>query len=307
MGDVGPTGGSRLTEISPTNPYSKHRHRVLDLELATIDVGAGDPIVFLHGNPTSSFLWRNVIPHVEHLGRCVAPDLVGFGDSDKLPGSGDRSYAFVETRRYLDAMLDQLGIDDRVVLVLHDWGSGLGFDWAHRNEDRVAGIAHLESIVAPRAWAQLTPEGRRFFERIRSPEGERMALDENVFLEHGLPGGVIRTLTPEELAEYRRPFLDAGEARRPTLTWPREIPFDGDPADVHEIVAAYSAWLRTTPIPKLLIDVSEGDTLTGPLLELARTFPNQTETSVRGRHFAPEDSPHEIGAALADWIPNVPR
>lgn len=296
-----------MTDISPVNPYPKHRHRVLGLDLATVDVGVGDPIVFLHGNPTSSFLWRNIIPHVEHLGRCVAPDLVGFGDSDKLPHSGDRSYAFVETRRYLDAMLDQLEVGDRVILVLHDWGSGLGFDWARRNADRVAGIAYLESIVAPRSWAQLTPEGRSFFERIRSVEGEQMALDENVFLEHGLPGGVIRTLDPAELAEYRRPFVEAGEARRPTLTWPREIPFDGEPADVHDIVADYSAWLRTTTIPKLLIDVSDGDTLTGQPLELARTFPNQTETQVRGRHFAPEDSPHEIGAALASWIPTIGR
>ncbi len=273
--------------------------------MATVDEGEGVAIVFLHGNPTSSFLWRNIIPHVRHLGRCVAPDLIGFGDSDKVRSSGPGSYRFVENRRYLDALLEQLDLGPRVVLVLHDWGSGLGFDWARRHAERVAGIAYLEAIVAPRSWSQLTPEGRGFFERMRSSEGERLALEQNVFLEHGLPGGVIRTLADDELAEYGRPFVTAGEDRRPTLTWPREIPFDGEPADVHEIVAAYSSWLASTPIPKLLIDVSEGDTLTGELLAFARTFANQTEVSVVGRHFAQEDSPHEIGAALAEWLPGV--
>ena len=275
--------------------------------MATVDRGAGDPIVFLHGNPTSSFLWRHVIPHVEHLGRCIAPDLIGFGDSDKLPDSGPGSYRFVENRRYLDALLDRLGVHERITLVLHDWGSGLGFDWARRHPGAVAGIAYLEANVAPRSWSQLTPEGREFFEALRSGAGERMALVDNVFIERGLPGGVIRDLTDDEMAEYRRPFLEPGEARRPTLTWPREIPFDGEPADVHDIVDAYSSWLAVSPIPKLLIDVSDGDTLTGDLLAFARTWPNQTEVSVTGRHFAQEDSPDEIGAALAAWIPNLDR
>ena len=293
--------------IEATSRYAKRRVPVLDLEMATVYHGDGPPIVFLHGNPTSSFLWRNVIPHVEHLGRCVAPDLIGFGDSDKLPDSGPGSYRFIENRRYLDALLDTLDLGDAVVLVLHDWGSGLGFDWAHRHADRVAGIAYLEAIVAPRSWGQLADDGRRFFERLRTAEGERMALVDNVFLTAGLPGGVIRDLADDELEEYRRPFLDPGESRRPMLTWPREIPFDGEPADVHEIVAGYSSWLRRTAIPKLLIDVTEGDTLTGELLDLARTFPNQAEAQVVGRHFAQEDSPDEIGHALAAWIPTLAR
>ncbi len=284
-------------------PYPKRRVDVGNgMSMATVDHGTGDSIVFLHGNPTSSFLWRNVIPHVEHLGRCVAPDLIGFGDSDKLPHSGPGSYRFVENRTYLDALFDALELGSNIILVLHDWGSGLGFDWAMRNEERVAGIAYLEANIAPRSWSQLTPEGRSFFERLRTREGEQMALIDNVFLEAGLPGGVIRTLTDAELAEYRRPFLEAGEARRPTLAWPNEIPFDGEPADMHEIVSTYSAWLRQTTIPKLFIDVTEGDTLNGKLRELARTFLNQTEVQVEGRHFAQEDSPDEIGQAIAEWI-----
>ncbi len=284
-------------------PYPKRRVDVGNgMSMATVDHGTGDSIVFLHGNPTSSFLWRNVIPHVEHLGRCIAPDLIGFGDSDKLPHSGPGSYRFVENRTYLDALLDALELGSNITLVLHDWGSGLGFDWAMRHEDRVAGIAYLEANIAPRSWSQLTPEGRSFFERLRTSEGEQMALVANVFLEAGLPSGVIRTLTDAELAEYRRPFLEAGEARRPTLAWPNEIPFDGEPADMHEIVSTYSAWLRQTTIPKLFIDVTEGDTLNGELRELARSFLNQTEVRVEGRHFAQEDSPDEIGQAIAEWI-----
>ncbi len=284
-------------------PYPKRRVDVGNgMSMATVDHGTGDSIVFLHGNPTSSFLWRNVIPHVEHLGRCIAPDLIGFGDSDKLPHSGPGSYRFVENRTYLDALLDALELGSNITLVLHDWGSGLGLDWAMRHEDRVAGIAYLEANIAPRSWSQLTPEGRSFFERLRTSEGEQMALINNVFLEAGLPSGVIRTLTDAELAEYRRPFLEAGEARRPTLAWPNEIPFNGEPADMHEIVSTYSAWLRQTTIPKLFIDVTEGDTLNGELRELARTFLNQTEVQVEGRHFAQEDSPDEIGTAIAEWI-----
>ncbi len=283
--------------------YDKRKVAVGDgLHMATVDHGDGDPIVFLHGNPTSSYLWRNVIPHVEHLGRCIAPDLIGFGDSDKLPNSGPGSYRFVENRTYLDRLLSELGVTERVVLVVHDWGSGLGFDWARRHPDAVAGIAYLEANVAPRSWSQLPPAAQNFFRRLRSPEGEQMALVDNVFLTEGLPGGVIRTLSDEELAEYRRPFLEPGEGRRPTLTWPREIPFDGEPADVHDIVAEYAEWLAHAPVPKLLINVSNGDTLTGDLLAFARTFPNQTEVEIQGRHFAQEDSPNDLGQALATWL-----
>ena len=296
-----------MTEISDVMPYTKRRVDAGGLSMATVDEGDGHPIVFLHGNPTSSYLWRNVIPHVQHLGRCIAPDLIGFGDSDKLPDSGPGSYRFVENQMYLDRLLETLGVDENVILVVHDWGSGLGFDWARRNEAAVAGIAYLEANVAPRSWSQLSAEGRTFFERLRTDEGEQMVLIENVFLQMGLPSGVIRELTETELAEYRRPFLEPGEGRRPTLAWPNEIPFDGEPADVRDIVATYAAWLDRTTVPKLLIDVSDGDTLQGELLDWARSFPNQTEVHVTGRHFAQEDSPHEIGEALAKWIPTLDR
>ena len=282
--------------------YEKRRVDVGGVEMATVDLGEGDPIVFLHGNPTSSFLWRNIIPHVEHLGRCIAPDLIGFGDSDKLPDAGPGSYRFVENRVYLDRLFTSLDVSSNVTLVLHDWGSGLGFDWARRHPDAIAGIAYLEANVAPRSWEQLTPDGRQFFERLRTDEGETMALVDNVFIEQGLPGGVMRELTVEEHDEYRRPFREPGEGRRPTLTWPREIPFDGEPADVHQIVSDYSAWLAVSNVPKLLINVSDGDTLVGDLLDIARTFPNQREVSVAGRHFAQEDSPDEIGRALVDFL-----
>ena len=285
--------------------YKKRRIAVADLTMATVDHGRGDPVVFLHGNPTSSYLWRNVIPHVEHLGRCIAPDLIGFGDSDKLPDAGAGSYRFVENRYYLDRLLDALDVRERVILVLHDWGSGLGFDWARRNPTALAGIAYLEANVAPRSWRQLDDAGRDFFARLRSSEGEQMALEENVFIEKGLPSGVVRTLTDAEMAEYRRPFITPGEGRRPTLTWPREIPFDGEPSDVHEIVSGYAKWLTTSAVPKLLINVSHGDTLVGELLDFARGFPNQREVEVQGRHFAPEDSPDELGSALAQWIEEI--
>lgn len=286
---------------------AKRRIDVGGPTMAVVERGAGDPIVFLHGNPTSSFVWRNIIPHVEHLGRCLAPDLVGFGDSDKLPRVGRDSGRFVEHRTYLDRCLDALDVAERVILVLHDWGSGLGFDWARRHADRVAGIAYFESIVAPRSWDQLGDDGRAFFRRVRSDEGESMVLEDNAFIERGLPGGVIRDLSDAEMAEYRRPFVEPGEGRRGMLTLPREIPFDGAPADVHALVAEYSAWLAGSSVPKLLIDVSDGDTLTGSLLEFARSFPNQTEASVTGRHFAQEDSSDEIGRALADWIATLER
>ncbi len=291
--------------ISAALPWKKQRQTINGHTMAYVDVGEGDPIVFLHGNPTSSYLWRNVIPHLQHLGRCIAPDLIGFGDSDKLVQAGPDSYRFVENRIYLDGLLDQLDLGDSITLVVHDWGSGLGFDWARRHPDRVNAIAYLEANVAPRSWSQLSAAGREIFEALRTPAGEQMALEENFFIERGLPGGVLRELTEAEMTEYRRPFLQPGEARRPTLTWPREIPFDGDPSDVHSIVSEYSEWLGSSPIPKLLINVSEGDTLNGELLEIARKWPNQTEIDVVGRHFAQEDSPDEIGHGIATWLESL--
>jgi haloalkane dehalogenase len=270
--------------------------------MACIDHGDGNAIVFQHGNPTSSYLWRNVMPHCEGLGRLVACDLIGMGDSDKLPESGPERYTFAEQRAYLDALWETLGLGDRIVLVLHDWGSALGFDWARRHPDRVAGIAYMESIVTPLGWDDWPENARKVFQGFRSPAGEAMVLEKNVFVERVLPGSVIRPLAEEEMAEYRRPFAQPGEDRRPTLTWPRQIPIEGEPADVVRVVGDYSAWLAKSPIPKLFINAEPGSILTGRARDVCRAWPNQTEITVRGTHFIQEDSPDEIGQAVAAFV-----
>jgi haloalkane dehalogenase len=290
----------RVSEIAWRD--RKRRVAVRGLHMAYVEEGAGDPVVFLHGNPTSSYLWRNVIPHVAPLGRCIAPDLVGMGDSDPLPDSGPGRYRFVDHRAYLDDLLEALDVRRDVTFVVHDWGSALGFDWANRHRDAVAGLAYMEAIVRPVTWAEWPDAARRVFQGFRSEAGESMVLERNVFVENVLPGSVLRTLTDEELAEYRRPFLEPGERRRPTLTWPREIPVEGEPADVTEIVGAYAGWLGTSPVPKLFVDAEPGAILTGAQREFCRTWPNQVEVAVRGSHFIQEDSPDEIGRAIADWI-----
>jgi haloalkane dehalogenase len=287
--------------ISATFPYQKKRQEVLGHEMAYVEVGSGDPIVFLHGNPTSSSLWRNIIPHVQELGRCIAPDLIGMGDSDKLPNSGPESYTFVEHRRYLDALLEALGVRERVTLVVHDWGSALGFDWAYRHPDAVRGIAYMEAIVKSRAWSELPEPARKIFQALRSPAGEQMVLEQNSFIEVNLPNTILRRLTEEEMTHYRRPFAEPGEARRPTLTWPRQLPFDGEPADVTEIVTAYGEWLSQSSIPKLFIQ-SEPGTMPPTHRDLCRTWPAQSEITVRGLHYPQEDSPDESGQALANWV-----
>lgn len=279
----------------------KQRIEVLDSQMAYIDAGEGDPIVFLHGNPTSSYLWRNVIPHVIGLGRCVAPDLIGMGDSDKVPGL---EYRFVDHRRYLDAFFDAIGVEEAVTLVVHDWGSALGFDWANRHRDAIAGIAYMEAIVRPVSWNDWPESSRRIFQAMRSGSGEQMVLEKNVFVERILPASIIRELSDEEMGEYRRPFQNPGEDRRPTLTWPREIPFDGDPGDVAAIIDDYGRWLSTSNVPKLFIDAVPGAILVGPQREFCRGWPNQIEVMVSGSHFIQEDSPDEIGAALGQWIEN---
>ncbi|KAA3640970.1 MAG: haloalkane dehalogenase, partial [Armatimonadetes bacterium] len=259
------------------------------------------PIVFLHGNPTSSHLWRNIIPHLSDGYRCVAPDLIGMGESDKLDDSGPDSYRFVEHRVYLDGLLDQLDLGDQVTLVVHDWGSGLGFDWANRHRDRVAGIAYMEAIVQPVSWSDWPDAATSIFQAMRSEAGESIVIDKNVFVEKILPASVLDAISDEDMDVYRAPYLAGGESRRPTLTWPRQIPIDGEPADVVEIVQAYGGWLSTCDIPKLFINADPGMILTGPQREFCRTWPNQAEVTVRGLHFVQEDSPHEIGEAIRTW------
>ncbi len=272
-------------------------------QMAYIEEGEGDPIVFLHGNPTSSYLWRNVMPHLSGLGRLIAPDLIGMGDSEKLDNSGPDSYTFAEQRDYLFELLEQLGVKENVTLVLHDWGSGLGFHWAHTHPEAVRRIAFMEAIVAPIPSWDSFPEGARAgFQAMRSPAGEQMVLDNNLFVENILPGSILRDLSDEEMAEYRRPFLNAGEDRRPTLTFPRQIPIEGEPADVFQWVAAYSQWLVETPVPKLWINADPGVMISGPVEDFVRTWKNLTEVTVPGLHFMQEDSPDEIGVAIAGWI-----
>ncbi len=289
--------------ISAVQRYEKQRMDVLGKSMAYVETGAGDPIVFLHGNPTSSYLWRNVIPHLEGLGRCIAPDLIGMGDSDKLDDPGPDSYRFVEHRRYLDGILEALGVRERVTLVIHDWGSALGFDWARRHAGIVRGIAYMEGIVAPiPSWRDWPQPAQAVFQGFRSPAGEKMILEQNLFIEQVLGSSILRKLSEEEMAEYRRPFANAGEDRRPTLSWPRQIPIEGEPAEVVEIVEAYSKWLAASPVPKLLISAKPGAILRGELLDLCRKWPNQTEVEVAGIHFIQEDSPDEIGEAVANWV-----
>jgi len=288
--------------VSSATSITNRRIAVHGRQMAVFDQGSGDPIVFLHGNPTSSYLWRNVIPHVADLGRCIAPDLIGMGDSDKLPDSGPDSYTFVEHRHYLDRLFEALEIDSNVTLVVHDWGSALGFDWANRHPDAVRGIGYMEAFVAPITWADWPEAARSLFQGLRSPAGEEMILEKNMFVERILPSSILRTLPDDEMAVYRKPFRDAGEDRRPTLTWPRQIPIEGEPADVHEIVSQYGEWLASSEVPKLFVNAIPGAILTGPQRELCRSWPNQTEVTVPGIHFIQEDSPDEIGAAIAGWI-----
>ena len=270
--------------------------------MAYVEMGEGRPIVFLHGNPTSSYLWRDVMPELAGMGRCIAPDLIGMGDSDKLPDPGPDTYTFQTHRSYLDGFFEALELREDVVLVIHDWGSALGFDWANRHRGSVSGIAFMEGIVQPlEGWDQFNPQAAPVFQGFRSDAGEGMILDKNMFIERVLPGSILRDLSEAEMAEYRRPFLER-EHRWPTLTWPRQIPVGGDPADVAEIVRAYGEWLSVSEMPKLFVNAEPGAILIGEPREFCRSWPNTSEVVVAGSHFIQEDSGPEIGRAVAEWI-----
>ena len=290
--------------MTSTREHPKKTIEVLGRRMAFVEMGEGDPIVYLHGNPTSSYLWRNVMPHAAPLGRSLAIDLIGMGDSEPLADSGPGRYRFVEHREYLDAALDALGAAaaGNVVLVVHDWGSALGFDWANRHRDAVQGLVYMEALVRPVTWEEWPEASRRVFQGFRSEAGEDMVIARNVFVERVLPGSVLRDLAPEEMEVYRRPFLEPGESRRPTLTWPREIPIEGEPADVAEVVGSYAAWLSGCETPKLFVDADPGAILVGPPREFCRGWKNQVEVTVRGSHFLQEDSPDEIGRAIAEFV-----
>lgn len=294
--------------ISAEDRYPRQKATVHGRSMAYVEAGEGRAVVFLHGNPTSSYLWRNIIPHIEPVARCIAPDLIGMGDSDKLPSSDDEAYKYAVHRDYLDTLLDQLDLGDRVVMVGQDWGSVLAFDWARRHADRMGGIVHFEAIVTPFTWEEF-PENpddedsaRAWFEGLRSPEGERMILQDNMFVETRIPTRTLREVTEEEMDVYRRPYLEPGEDRRPTLTWARNLPISGEPADVVATVEANAAWLQVTQIPKVFIRGEPGGLIQGPRIDFCRSLPNTREIPVPGIHYIQEDSPDEIGTAVAALV-----
>lgn len=286
-------------QISADDPFERKRVKVLDSEMAYVDTGAGEPVIFLHGNPTSSYLWRNVIPHVAGVARCLAPDLIGMGDSEPNPAG---SYHFRDHARYLDAWIEAVGISEPITFVGHDWGGALCFHWGCRHQDRVKAYAYMETIVCPMSSQDWPEQARPIFQSMRSPAGEEMVLKKNVFVERILPASILRELTEAEMAVYRKPFAEPGEGRRPTLTWPREIPLDGRPEDVVAIAEEYSQWMASNSLAKLFINAKPGVILTGPQREFCRTWPNQREITVKGSHFIQEDSPHEIGEAVAEFV-----
>ena len=289
--------------ISANMPYKKSFKTINGKSIAFVDVGEGDPIVLLHGNPTSSYLWRNVIPHLEGMGRVIAPDLIGQGDSDKLPASdGPDRYSFQVAYDYLAGLLDELGANQNVTLVIHDWGSALGFYWAQQHGAAVKGIAYMEGIVCPVGWEDWPESARGIFKGFRSDKGEDLILQRNMFVEAVLPSSVIRKLGAEEMEHYRRAFSTPDD-RQPTLNWPRQIPIDGEPEHMVKLVDSYGQWmLENTSLPKLFINATPGSILTGKAREFCRTWPNQREVTVAGTHFIQEDSPDEIGSAVAEWL-----
>ncbi len=280
--------------------------QVLGKTIAYREMGAGDPIVLLHGNPTSSYLWRDVMPALEPLGRVIAPDLIGHGDSDKLPVSdGDDRYSFTTSYRYLDGLFQALGITEKVTLVIHDWGSALGFHWAQKHPDAVRGIAYMEAVVMPLpTWDDWPEKARGIFQGFRSPKGEDLILNRNLFIEAVLPSSIMRPLTEEEMATYRAPFADAPD-RQVMLNWPREIPIAGEPPHMVALVQSYADWLAQSTIPKLFINADPGSILVGAQRDFCRTWPNQTEVTVKGLHFVQEDSGADIGRAVALWLQDI--
>ena len=286
-----------------TKSFPKKYVTVLGKRMAYCEIGEGNPILFQHGNPTSSYLWRNIMPHLETHGRCIAIDLIGMGDSEKLEDSGDNTYSYHIQKKYFDACLEELGIHENITLVIHDWGSALGFHWAQEHPSQVKGICYMEGIVTPLIWEDWNQDAKGIFQGFRSEAGTEMILRKNLFIEAVLPGSIIRDLSTEEMDEYRRPFINELD-RRPTLDWPRHIPIENHPKDMCEIVQSYGEWMSVNEIPKLFINAEPGAILTGQQREFCRTWKNQTEVTVSGSHFIQEDSPHEIGSAICEWLNN---
>lgn len=295
-----------VSKIESAMPYDKQFATVHGSQMAYVDTGGSmPPIVFMHGNITQSYMWRNIMPHVEPFARCIAIDNIGQGDSDKLEDSGPGRYRLAEHQQYVDALFDQLDLGDDVTLMMHDWGVQLGLTWANENRHRIKGLAYMQGLMGDLTWDFWTPEVSNLMQQFRTAAGGDLVLQENHFVEKVLPAMVLRDLPNEVWDEYRRPFLNPGEDRRTTLSWPREIPVEGQPADVLAVVEANNEWLAESPLPKLYVHVEPETVMKGDVVERVRTFPNQTEVTVEGLHYVQEDSPHEIGAALAAWYTSI--
>ena len=284
--------------------WNKKYIDVLGKQIAYVEMGEGDPIIFQHGNPTSSYLWRNIMPQLQSLGRCIAMDLIGMGDSEKLEDKGNMTYSYDTHKKYFDGFLDAIGVESNATLVIHDWGSALGFDWANDYPQRVKAICYMEGIVQSMEWEDWNEDAKGIFQGFRSPAGEEMILEKNLFIEAVLPGSILRKLSDAEMNEYRRPFNDK-KSRRPTLDWPRQIPLENDPQEICRIVDSYSQWMAENNIPKLFINAEPGAILIGKQREFCRTWKNQKEVTVKGSHFIQEDSPNEIGNAIFDWLKGI--
>ncbi len=284
--------------------WNKKYIDVLGKQIAYVEMGEGDPIIFQHGNPTSSYLWRNILPQLQGLGRCIAMDLIGMGDSEKLEDEGNMTYSYNTHKKYFDGFLDAIGVESNATLVIHDWGSALGFDWANDYPEKVKAICYMEGIVQSMEWEDWNEDAKGIFQGFRSPAGEEMILEKNLFIEAVLPGSILRKLSDAEMNEYRRPFNDK-KSRRPTLDWPRQIPLENDPPEICKIVDSYSQWMAENNIPKLFINAEPGAILIGKQREFCRTWNNQKEVTVKGSHFIQEDSPNEIGNAIFDWLKGI--
>tara|TARA_B100001142_G_scaffold213273_1_gene211399 strand:+ start:443 stop:1369 length:927 start_codon:yes stop_codon:yes gene_type:complete len=294
---------NEMTEISVREPEKKNIN-VLGKKMTYVDKGEGDPIIFQHGNPASSYLWRNIIPYLENQGRCIAIDLIGMGDSDKLTDNGNNTYSYHIQKQYFDKCLEELEIKENITFVIHDWGSALGFNWAYEHQESVKGICYMEAIVKKISWEDWPKDAKSIFQGFRSDAGEDLILKKNLFIEGVLPNAIIRNLTETEMDIYRKPFLKEID-RRPTLDWPRQIPINNEPEDVCKIVDDYSSWMSINEIPKLFINADPGSILTGKQREFCRKWKNQQELTVKGNHFIQEDSPNEIGEAISKWYRNL--
>ena len=284
---------------------TKKYKEILGKQMAYLDEGSGQSIVFLHGNPASSFLWRNITPFVKDLGRVVVPDLIGMGDSEKLDGIDNPDYKYHGQYKYLSTLLDSLDLGNEINLVIHDWGSAMGFQYARENPDRIKSISFMEAIVMPLTWNNWPENARNIFQLMRSEVGEEIVLEKNIFVEKILLNDSANGFSEDERAEYIRPFQNSGEDRRPTLTWPRQIPVDGEPQEVIDEVIKNGEFHKNSNTPKLFINADPGSILVGDQREFVRSWKNLQEVTVKGNHFIQEHSPNEIGAAIKDFLDSL--